>query len=288
MHYQKKSLHVLILIAVFIAIITSACAAKKEDKNMTDKQDQVDLTAKKVNVVLQTSQGTIELELWPDMAPKTVDNFVKLSNEKFYENTYFHRVIPDFMIQGGDPNTKDVDRSNDGTGGPDYRFEDECYTYTGKPMSGKIADDQTAYRVWQEIIGPYMQSNPNPNPAIKDVYDKVIAQNGGAPIMEKPFEFFYENTGADPIYPDSSRVLKHAVDYGTICMANAGPNTNGSQFFIVTKKDGAAWLNGKHTVFGKVTKGMDIVHKIEALPRDEKDNPKVGTQAFIQKITIKK
>ncbi len=281
MQNANKNLCLLILIALFIAIATNACALKKDDTKMTD------LTAKKTKVILKTSQGTIELELWPEMAPKTVANFVKLANEKFYESTYFHRVIPDFMIQGGDPNTKDSDRSNDGTGGPGYQFEDECYTISGEPMRGAIADEQTAFRVWQEIIMPYMQKTPNPNPEVKAVVDSVVAKQSGEPIMQKTLDFFYDNTGSTPIYPDSARILKHAVAYGTICMANSGPNTNGSQFFIVTKKDGANWLDGKHTVFGKVTKGMDIVHKIEALPRDDKDNPKADNQAFIEKITIK-
>ena len=113
-----------------------------------------------------TSEGTIELELFPDDAPKTVENFTKLAGEGFYDGLIFHRVIPDFMIQGGCP-------EGTGTGGPGYKFEDE--------------------------------------------------------------------------FND------HKIERGALAMANAGPNTNGSQFFIVTT-DAAPWLDGKHTVFGKVTK----------------------------------
>jgi cyclophilin family peptidyl-prolyl cis-trans isomerase len=269
----KKSLCLLVLIVLLVTFVTTACAQKKDDKDMSD------LTAKKVKVIMQTNQGTIELELWPNMAPKTVENFVKLSKEKFYEGTYFHRVIPDFMIQGGDPNTKDTTRVNDGQGGPGYTFEDETYLPGGEPITGPIKDEQMAVKVWTEVIMPYMQksaqNNTPPDPELKAVVDSVMA---------KTVEFFTEKTGHGPLLEQK---FKHSVDYGNLCMANSGPNTNGSQFFIVTKEDGAPWLNGKHTVFGKVTKGMDIVLKIQNLPRDKADNPLVGNQAFIEKITIK-
>ena len=134
---------------------------------------------------LHTSEGAIELELHPNEAPKTVENFVKLARDGFYDGVIFHRVIPDFMIQGGDP-------TGTGTGGPGYEFEDE----------------------------------------------------------------FNE----------------HRVVRGALAMANAGPNTNGSQFFIVTA-EATPWLDGKHTVFGKVTSGMDVVDRICEAERDENDRP---------------
>jgi len=135
---------------------------------------------------LHTSEGPIEVELYPDDAPKTVENFVKLSRDGFYEGVIFHRVIPDFMIQGGDP-------TGTGTGGPGYEFEDE----------------------------------------------------------------FNE----------------HPVARGALAMANAGPNTNGSQFFIVTA-EATPWLDGKHTVFGRVTSGMDVVDRICEADRDSNDRPR--------------
>jgi cyclophilin family peptidyl-prolyl cis-trans isomerase len=135
---------------------------------------------------LHTSEGAIELELFPDDAPKTVDNFVKLSGDGFYDGVTFHRVIPDFMIQGGDP-------TGTGMGGPGYEFEDE----------------------------------------------------------------FNE----------------HRVARGALAMANAGPNTNGSQFFIVTA-EATPWLDGKHTVFGRVTSGMDVVDRISGVDRDANDRPR--------------
>jgi peptidyl-prolyl cis-trans isomerase B (cyclophilin B) len=135
---------------------------------------------------LHTSEGPIELELHSDDAPTTVDNFVKLARDGFYEGVIFHRVIPDFMIQGGDP-------TGTGTGGPGYQFEDE--------------------------------------------------------------------------------INQHPVERGALAMANAGPNTNGSQFFIVTLES-APWLDGKHTVFGRVTSGMDVVDRISQLDRDANDRPR--------------
>jgi cyclophilin family peptidyl-prolyl cis-trans isomerase len=148
------------------------------------------------NATLQTSEGAIELELYPDDAPKTVENFLKLSRDGFYEGVIFHRVIPDFMIQGGDP-------TGTGMGGPGYEFEDEFN--------------------------------------------------------------------------------QHPVARGALAMANAGPNTNGSQFFIVTA-EATPWLDGKHTVFGKVTSGMDVVDRIAEADRDENDRPK--TPVTIDRIAL--
>jgi peptidyl-prolyl cis-trans isomerase B (cyclophilin B) len=130
---------------------------------------------RKYTATLTTSRGEIVCELFPKHAPKTVNNFVFLARDKFYDGTVFHRVIADFMIQGGDP-------QGTGTGGPGYKFEDEC------------------------------KGNPN----------------------------------------------KHQV--GTLSMANAGANTNGSQFFITHVA--TDWLDGKHTVFGQVLKGQDVVNAV--------------------------
>ena len=134
---------------------------------------------------LNTSLGTIELEFFDDDAPETVANFRKLAGEHFYDGIIFHRVIPDFMIQGGCP-------QGTGTGGPGYTFGDEFN--------------------------------------------------------------------------------QHKVVRGALAMANAGPNTNGSQFFIVTA-DATPWLDGKHTVFGRVTDGMNTVEAIERLPTGAGDRP---------------
>ncbi|MDD2331769.1 MAG: peptidylprolyl isomerase [Candidatus Cloacimonetes bacterium] len=275
---NKLNLSLKLMIAI-VAIFLSASCSKKKDDNMNDP------TARTIKVSLETNLGNIDLELWPDLAPKTVENFTKLASENFYENTYFHRVIPDFMIQGGDPLTKDEDRSNDGTGGPGYAFEDECYKEGGTPITGAIKDEELAFKIWSEVIAPYLQTNKNPDAELMAVADSVMKMQSGAAIMNHPVEFYTTKTGHGPLL---KREVKHDVEYATICMANSGPNTNGSQFFIVTKKDGAQWLNGKHTVFGKVVGGMEIVHKIEALPKDASDNPLKENQATITKVSVKK
>ena len=145
---------------------------------------------------MHTNHGAIELELFDEDAPKTVENFRKLVDDGFYDGVIFHRVIKDFMIQGGDP-------TGTGTGGPGYTFEDE--------------------------------------------------------------------------FND------HKVERGALAMANAGPNTNGSQFFIVTT-DAAPWLDGKHTVFGRVTGGMDAVDSIEGTDTDAADKP--SSDAVIERIDL--
>jgi peptidyl-prolyl cis-trans isomerase B (cyclophilin B) len=159
-------------------------------------------------VTIETDKGNIELELNKEAAPKTVENFVKLAEEGFYDGTKFHRVEENFVIQGGDPPSKDDDPNNDGTGGPGYTFEDEI------------------------------------NPKSIGVPDETIAQ-----LEAAGYKYNY-----------SLKSLPNSV--GAISMANSGPDTNGSQFFIITAED-QPHLNGRHTVFGNVINGMDIVRQIE-------------------------
>ena len=148
-------------------------------------------------MTMTTNHGDIVLELFDEDAPETVANFRRLAEKGFYDGLIFHRVIPDFMIQGGCP-------QGTGTGGPGYTFEDEI--------------------------------NP------------------------------------------------HKIVRGALAMANAGPNTNGSQFFIVTT-DAAPWLDGKHTVFGKVTSGMDAVDSIEGTQTGAQDRP--VDDVVIERVELK-
>lgn len=164
----------------------------------------------KVLVTMQTSRGNIQLELYPKVAPKTVINFLNLAEKKFYDGTKFHRVIDDFMIQGGDPLSKTLpaDDPKLGTGGPGYAFPDEI-----NPKALGLNDDQI----------------------------KALEAKG------YQYDFTLKSLPVDP---------------GYIAMANAGPNTNGSQFFIVTTQP-QVHLYGLHTVFGKVIKGMGVVRAIK-------------------------
>jgi len=147
-------------------------------------------------MTMTTNKGDIVFEMYDEDAPKTVDNFRTLADKGYYDGLKFHRIIRDFMIQGGCP-------EGTGTGGPGYTFEDEFN--------------------------------------------------------------------------------QHKVERGALAMANAGPNTNGSQFFIVTT-GAAPWLDGKHTVFGKVVTGMDVVDALEGLPTDGRDRPK--EPAVIEKVAF--
>ena len=220
-------------------------------------------------VLMKTELGDVTIELWPGIAPKTVENFIGLAmgtkeftdakggqkvTRPFYDGTTFHRVIDDFMIQGGDP-------TGTGAGGPGYEFEDECYEQ-GPELKGDLTDETQAFMVFQHILTPYFRSTESPDPELVAIVSDCEEQQSGRPMMIHPVEWYRGKTGIDtPVYARGP--LKAKVAYGTICMANAGPNTNGSQFFIVTKKSGCDWLDGKHTVFGQVQRGMDVVHKIE-------------------------
>jgi peptidyl-prolyl cis-trans isomerase B (cyclophilin B) len=145
---------------------------------------------------VHTTRGDFTVELLPSLAPEHVNSFVFLARDEFYNGTVFHRIVPGFVAQGGDP-------TGTGTGGPGYTFEDEFN--------------------------------------------------------------------------------QHKVERGVLAMANAGPNTNGSQFFIVVA-EAAPWLDGKHTVFGRVTSGMDVVDTIVDLPRDARDKP--AEDVTIERVSV--
>ncbi len=180
---------------------------KEEAKNLEQMelpQGSVPEKKEMSGAVLKTSLGDIDVVFFTDKAPKTVENFTRLAQSGFYNGTKFHRVIRDFMIQGGDPLTKDDSQTARwGTGGPGYQFADE--------------------------------------------------------------------------------INEQKIVRGVLAMANSGPNTNGSQFFIVTAA-ATPWLDGRHTVFGKVVKGMEVVDAIEQVETRERDIPKESV--VIEKVLV--
>jgi len=192
------------LAALFIVTLTN-CQSDTGKVGTNDNQKNMKeetMSTEKTVAVLETNMGTIEIELFPDITPKAVENFTGLANKGYYNGIIFHRVIKDFMIQGGDPT---------GTG------------------------------------------------------------SGGESIWGKSFE--------DEFSPDLQ-----FDEPGYLAMANAGPNTNGSQFFITVVP--TAWLNGHHTIFGKVIKGMDVVYAISKVQTGPGDKP--VKDVVMQKVTIEK
>ena len=192
---------------IFAIVFVAGLATALADVTNTNTQNNTSMS-NAVNThevaVINTTDGEMVIEFWPDIAPKTVANFEKLAREGFYDGTCFHRIIKGFMIQGGDPLSKDPTKEFQwGTGGPGYQFADEI--------------------------------TPN-----------------------------------------------NRNDVGTISMANAGPNTNGSQFFINVAPNN--FLDTKHTVFGTVTGGMDIVNAISHTTVDNRDCP--IDAVVIEKATV--
>jgi peptidyl-prolyl cis-trans isomerase A (cyclophilin A) len=242
--------------------------------------------------VLQTNYGEIAVRLLSEDAPKTVDNFIGLaegskewtnpdtgstSKKPFYDGLTFHRVIDGFMIQGGDP-------KGDGTGGPGYEFEDETYRETGKELSGLVEDEETALIVWNELIVPYVIGTPeeNQNARLVGIVNKVLSEYSATPLMGISIQEYRDMTGSAKVLME--REVINPVAYATLCMANSGANTNGSQFFIVTAKDGCPWLDGAHTVFGRVVQGMEVAHQIEKVETDDQDKP--VKPVIIKKVKI--
>lgn len=181
-----------ILLSILALTVVACTTAVNQNSNTNKNNDNTMMEKQAKQAIIKTSMGDITVNLYAE-SPKTVANFVKLAEEGFYDGTRFHRVIKDFMIQGGDPLSKDAGAKDRwGTGGPGYVFGDE--------------------------------------------------------------------------------INEHKLVRGSLAMANAGPNTNGSQFFIVTL-DQTPWLDGKHTNFGAVVSGMEVVDQIENSDTDARDRP---------------
>lgn len=227
----------------------------------------------RIHATIDTSMGPIVVRLLDQQAPKTVQNFVGLAQgtrllakgaprseaTPFYDGLTFHRVIEDFMIQGGDPN-------GDGTGGPGYTFEDETYVQ-GEPIVGRLEDLATARYVFEQLLVPHLREHGgrSPSPFVAELIAEIQSAQGFEPMLERSFEEIAQALD----YKGTLRQRGELIDtvrYGTLCMANAGPNTNGSQFFIVTREGGAPSLNGRHTVFGEVISGMEVAEAISRVP----------------------
>ncbi|MDQ8184049.1 peptidylprolyl isomerase [Pelagicoccus sp. SDUM812002] len=233
-----------------------------------------------LHATIDTSMGPIVVRLLDKDAPKTVENFVALADgskllaegedastaKPFYDGLTFHRVIPDFMIQGGDP-------AGNGSGGPGYTFEDETYT-EGEPLTGEIADQDRAEFVFEQWIVPHLREHRGESPIefIAKLFGEMQQAQGFDPMYDVTVEELAEALEKEQPIVGRGELI-NSVDYGTLCMANAGPNTNGSQFFIVTKDGGTPWLNGKHTVFGTVISGMDVAEAISQVPTKAQNMP---------------
>lgn len=196
---------------------------------------------------IKTNYGDFTIDLYEDSAPVTVNNFVFLSNEGFYDGLTFHRVVEDFVIQGGDP-------SGDGTGGPGYSFKDEIDPTDLGLDDVKVKDAEFL----SQLYSPYNAATAGyaPNSLREHANDSLA-------------EFYDDVIGYDYDY----NLRSYAFEPGVIAMANSGPNTNGSQFFVTVSGSDSSNLNGRHTVFGKVIEGMDVVDEIGNVLVDAEDRP---------------
>lgn len=187
---------------------------------------------KDYRAIIKTNQGDIEVDLFEKNAPMTVNNFVFLSNEGYYDGVEFHRISKGKLIQTGDRNTLDSDETNDGEGGPGYTFDDEIY--------------------WESLD-------------LSEAKKQRLKDKG---------------------YSSDSDVTSRKLENRSLAMANSGPDTNGSQFFIVTASSDSSsvkGLEGMHTVFGRVSTGWDVVEEIESV---EVDDPSSNSPSPVEEVKI--
>jgi cyclophilin family peptidyl-prolyl cis-trans isomerase len=235
-------MHKFLLPLFVLALLLVSCSSTPAMK--TTPRHEGALLSGKHTVVMHTTKGDITLALDADVAPKTVTNFVELAKTGYYNKLTFHRVIPSFMIQGGDP-------VGNGTGGE---------SVFGETFNDEInADSYGLHKKKLKDIVKDMSELPDPAMA-----NWTLKQ-------------FYERQG----YHYDSTLTSLPMKRGAIAMANRGPNTNGSQFFIIHAPS-TEWLEGKHTVFGNVTSGLEVVDAITKVARDENDKPIEGVSFTVE------
>lgn len=219
--------------ARLLALLTAATLILPACTSTSRNPEDAGLLQGERTIVIVTSKGEITLVLDAESAPKTVTNFVQLAQRKFYDGQIFHRIIDGFMIQGGDPN-------GDGTGGESIygsTFEDEI--------------NADSYRLGEHKLKDVVGDQPLP-----------------AGLEEASLKSYYEAQG----YVYRSDVTSLPMERGAIAMANRGPNTNASQFFLL-QVERAPWLEGRHTVFGRVTQGMEVVDAIAKVKTNAMGRP---------------
>lgn len=243
----------LFLLPLFALALLAGCGEKSTgytptplpvtEETTNDDDKATTMLSGKHTVTIATTMGDIVVELDADAAPKTVTNFITLTKDGYYDNLNFHRVIPDFMLQGGDPN-------GNGSG--------------GQSIYGDIFEDEInaeSYNLHKRLLKDEAEDQALPE------------QLADATVQE-----YYEMLG----YKYDPNLKSLPMTRGNLAMANRGPNTNGSQFFIIQRAEGTPWLEGKHTVFGTVTDGMDVVDAIAAVERGANDLPIVPVTFTVQ------
>lgn len=278
--------------AVVVAALTFSSACGKTPKTKAQALQNVkEKMRNEANpiAVMQTSMGPITIELYRHAAPKTVENFVGLATGQkefidkdgqkakrpYYDGLIFHRVIPNFMIQGGDI-------KGDGSGGPGYQFADEINAKALGLDKIKVSQSPMAMQEVQMVARDAVfkklniKSQQDLNAKMKQVEAAFATEQ--AKWKNKSLEELYTARGITytPNLPSESNTK------GSLSMANAGPNTNGSQFFLSVVDN--TYLDGKHTVFGRVLSGLDVAEKITQVEREAQDRPK--TPIIIEKVTV--
>lgn len=273
-----------------VLCMSSACSKVPKNKAAAMKDVKEKMRNEKNPIAfIETSLGDITVELYRHAAPKTVENFIQLARgEKeftdadgksakrpYYDGLIFHRVIPQFMIQGGDI-------KGNGTGGPGYQFADEINAKAlgldkMKVSSSPMAQNEVMMVVRNEIFQKLgIKSQADLNAKMKQADGMLKSEQ--AKWASKSLEELYIARGVKyiPDLPSESNTK------GSLSMANAGPNTNGSQFFVSVTDN--IYLDGKHTVFGRVLSGLDVAEKITKVDRDQQDRPK--TNVVMKRVTI--
>lgn len=267
---NKKSL----LPAIFMLML--ATCGNKNPEFAPDKSPQKPdpVLSQYSAAIIATTMGDIHIEFHWDAAPQTCSNFVQLAEKGFYNDILFHRVIPDFMIQTGDP-------LGNGTGGPGYKFPDEINADALGLSAVRAREEEQYFGNMQQALVKIAND--------KGIRSEAEANKRSGEIQEITARL--EKMTVKEVlqvlgYTYTADLQSRPVLRSTLAMANAGPDTNGSQFFISVADN--AWLNGKHTVFGTVTQGMGIADAISKVPANPSNNKPLTDVRILEIRLLKK